>query len=465
MKRGLLLAILVWICLSGTRAEKPGSCNAAFTYSISQNTVFFTPVDSSIYGGFWNFGDGTTEVSFAASHAYGSPGTYTVYHIIQDSTSHCQDSSEQTVQVNFSPSCSISMQVFGDSNYRGASPVNPDTYTFIAYPNLVGSVLKSLTWTIDSSVVSNDESIGHTFNAVGQYNVCVQLQTYSGCVASACKEIVVTRIDSCNLNASFTYQTLSSGQDSTTIGFSPSPQDTSLSYRWYFGDGGSSSMENPEHVYAGKGIFTTFLSISKSFGTNNCQSNYSGQIYINVGPADTCSVSIGYSATPGKQNVIAFVANGGQPITAEQWTITKLPDSILVTTISSLNPTYVFTQTGTYIISLVATTQAGCVNAAYLQINIDSIQEINGSPISVQELMTYPNPANNQVRLSIPLFANAPILVNVYTVSGKLIRSTQVQGVAGSNLVTLPVDNLPSGMYYIEIQTGNTISRSRFTKL
>jgi PKD repeat protein len=465
MNKGLLLAGLICICFAGLKAEKPGSCNAAFTYSISQNMVFFSPVDSSVYGGFWNFGDGTTQLGFGASHAYLSPGTYIVYHSIQDSTSHCQDSAVQTIQVNFSPSCSIYMQAMGDSNYMGGPPVNPNAYSFIAYPNVVGSSIKSLTWTIDSSVLSNDPYLVHTFNAIGQYNVCVQLQTYSGCVANACKEIVVSRTDSCNLIASYTYHILSGGPDSTTIGFTPSPQDTSLSYNWYFGDGGSSSLVNPYHVYFGKGIFSTSLSINKSYGTNNCQSNYSDQVYVNIGPADTCTLNIGYTAEPGKPNAIDFTASAGQPLSREQWTISKEPDSILTASISTLNPTYVFTQTGSYSVSLVATTQAGCVSTAFLQISIDSIQDTNGPSVNAQELMTYPNPANNLVRLSIPLSSNAPILINVYTVSGKLIRSTQVQGLAGSNQVSLPVQSLPSGMYYIEIQTGNSVSRSRFTKL
>ncbi len=466
MRKILCFVPALFICLSFVKAENTGSCNAAFTYYISQNVVYFQGTDSVTNGGYWNFGDGSAGWGFGASHAYNTPGSYSVLHVITDSSNNCRDSSLQIVQVNFTPGCSISIQTTGDSTISGGPAVYPNQYTFAEQSTVTGSTVKSITWTVDSTTVSTGSSMSYTFQSVGNYNVCAQLQTYSGCVATDCKSITVTSTDSCSLQASFTYAATSTA-DSLTISFTPAPNDSSLSYNWYFGDGGYSTTMDPQHAYPAKGIYYTTLVVKKNYGTGNCVANFSGAVYVNIGPSDTCSVTISYSANPGKPNSISLIANGGQPLASQEWLITKIPDSIQIALLETSNPTYLFTQTGYYEITLKATTVAGCVNYAFAQINIDSIATAvnSAAPDSSKQVSAYPNPATNQVSYSIVLPGNASITTNIYSSMGNLMLTKQNEGIAGPNNVAIPVQSLPSGMYYIEIQYGNTIIKSRFQKL
>lgn len=43
---------------------------------------------------------------------------------------------------------------------------------------------------------------------------------------------------------------------------SSDPEDDSLTYSWEFGDGGTSSLRNPSHVYSGYGTYTVNLTVS-----------------------------------------------------------------------------------------------------------------------------------------------------------------------------------------------------------
>jgi hypothetical protein len=48
---------------------------------------------------------------------------------------------------------------------------------------------------------------------------------------------------------------------------------------------------------------------------------------------------------------------------------------------------------------------------------------------------------------------------------GGLVLTRTVSGYPGVNQITLPIANLPTGVYYIELQYGDTILRSKVQKL
>jgi hypothetical protein len=48
---------------------------------------------------------------------------------------------------------------------------------------------------------------------------------------------------------------------------------------------------------------------------------------------------------------------------------------------------------------------------------------------------------------------------------GGLVLSRSVSGYPGINQITLPIATLPKGVYYIELQYGDTTVRSKFQKL
>ena len=136
------------------------------------------------------------------------------------------------------------------------------------------------------------------------------------------------------------------------------------------------------------------------------------------------------------------------------------PDSLFAGPYHGPSFSYTFPDTGYYAVYVTADKRSGCAvsNGQYVQ--IDSLSGPSGHYIN-----SYPNPATTQVSLTITLNSYTNIDVRVYNSMGGLVSTQKVSGYPGVNQLTLPIANLPTGVYYIELQYGETILRSKFQKL
>ncbi len=468
MKR-ILFALFI-IASVGTKAQT--KCNAAFTYTINKNIVSFSSADSLPYAAsIWYFGDGNIGWASYYTYNYNSPGTYTVKHVVTDSSAGCADSSVQIINVNFTPSCAAAFQYSRDSTHLS-------NYFFYDASTIVGGSISSYSWTINNNVVANTQSFGYAFPQAGTYNVCEQIQTSSGGSSQSCQNVIVSSTDSCSLKVSFTYSPQPSNPLAVQFASIVNTNST-VSYSWNFGDSTSDSTKNPVHVYS-KGIYYPILYVFSADSILNCSAYYTIPVYVNIGPADTCSVSFTYSANPSNPNQISFTANSGQPIASQNWTIVNayaqfdsLPfnynnpiDSSGFIHINGNNPTYVFADSGTYSAMVQITTQAGCVvSSGWQYIGIDSIAKNALAPDSSSQVTAYPNPATNSVNLNLALPSSSNVIINIFNSMGNLILTQQSAGTAGSNQVAIPVQTLKPGVYYVEINYGGYTKRSRFQKM
>lgn len=455
MKRILLLS--AFICILFVHAQS--QCNAKFTYVITNNVVNFNSADSLTQGvSMWYPGDGSVIWGSYISYAYNTPGSYTVKHIVIDSLNNCRDSSVQIISVQFTPSCSASFNYFRDST-------SLSHYFFYDQSTIIGSSYKSFQWTINGTAVSTDGSFSYVFTQAGTYHVCEEIASYSGCTSTSCKDISITALDSCTLNASFTYGANQSNP--LSIKFTPAADtNTAVSYSWYFGDGTYDTAKTPVHIYA-KGIYNASLQKArKTDSLIDCSAFYGATVYVNIGSGDTCSASFTYTANTVNPNIISFTANNGESLASQQWTIIKNYDSANAVILQTNNPTYTFADSGLYYVTLKVVTQSGCTAYDYWQpIFVDSLTADTARPNSVIRMPAYPNPATSNVNLNIALTANNNITVNIYSAMGNLIITKQITGIVGNNQITIPVQSLQSGVYYMEINYGNEVKRSRFQKL
>lgn len=90
--------------------------------------------------------------------------------------------------------------------------------------------------------------------------------------------------------------------------------------------------------------------------------------------------------------------------------------------------------------------------------DLTSVAEASGSI----PFKAYPNPANDIVNISFELPDAAPVTINVYDMTGKLI-STEQKGnlAAGPQSTQVDVSVLATGLYRVELVTGNIRSNTR----
>ncbi len=246
------------------------SASATPTSGYAPLTVNFT---SSVSGGQqpytyqWNFGDGYTSSSPNPSHTYQQPGTYTATLTVIDSAGN-QNSSSVTITVSQQAPSTGTLEV-----YVIGMQGNPQ----------YGVALKGATVTVDSKTCTTDSN-GYCSLSLpaGTYTVTASASGYKSESMSVTITAGQTTSIAFNLQPSTSPQPLTltananpmTGNAPLTVQFSAqaSGGQPPYSYYWKFGDGYTSSQQNPAHTYTNPGTYLAEVTVSDSAG--NSQSNY-----------------------------------------------------------------------------------------------------------------------------------------------------------------------------------------------
>jgi PKD repeat protein len=176
-------------------------------------------------------------------------------------------------------------------------------------------------------------------------------------------------------------------------------------------------------------------------------------------PPDTCTIAFTAVQNGQTPNQYVFALVDGERYDSISWTIIG-PDSLFAGPYSNRSFTYTFPDTGYYDVYVTAEAQPGCWVSNGQAIHIDSVQLGSGHSIT-----SYPNPATTQVTLNVTLDSYTTIDVRVYNSMGGLLLTRIVNGDPGVNQITLPIANLPPGVYYVELESRDLTLRSKFQKL
>ncbi len=432
--------------------ELRAQCNTAFTSSVNQATAQFQATGSTgpnFYHS-WRFGDGSQGWGASTSHTYSLPGTYTVTHIVVDSFNTCGDSVQQTVVISFATSCQASFISARDT-------VHPNQYHFSSTSQVSGGSVQSYLWTIDSVAVSGASSFAYTLSP-GVHSVCLSISTTAGCTSSVCQNITVDSLpSSCNWQASFT--STGSASNPRRISFFPTPSSNTLRYHWSFGDGTSSIQRTPVHVYSQAGTYSVRLAILDS--SNGCHDTTRHNVQVFGAPRDSCTASYTYITDSLHPNQLSFTAISNQTIVSQTWYIHSF-DSSHHAVLTTMNPTHIFPDTGSYSVCLRIVTNTGCIKSYCSVITIHS----TGQRIANNLIPSYPNPASGStVSLRLVLEQDSRVRITIYNTSGNAVYTNERNAGQGMNTITIPVSGLQRGQYFIDIQYGRERKRSIFQKL
>lgn len=125
---------------------------------------------------------------------------------------------------------------------------------------------------------------------------------------------------------------------------------TLSNWNWNFGDGNTSTLQNPTHAYAAGGNYTVTLISTNSFG---CKDTVQNPLTIFV----SGDAAFGYTP-PCINTPVSFAVLDTANITTYSWTLSNGSTS------SVPNPVYTYTAAGTYSVSLQVTSANGCWDTA-----------------------------------------------------------------------------------------------------
>ena len=298
--------------------------------------VTFTNTSISGISYEWDFGNGQISTQQnPATVNYSTAGTYAVM-LVSTNSFGCNDTTIQNIVISsFQAGIDAPLTVCAGSpvTISDLSTVGADQWTW-SFPgaNIAGSATQN-------NMIS--------YAAPGTYSISLTAQnTVAGCNDNVSVSIDVLPIPVPNLVTDIT-----SGCAPLNVAFT-STGDTGVSYLWDFGDGQTSTMENPAHTYTSDGSFTVTLSVTDA---NGCVGVITMPNYVNT------------QAPTG--NITADTMSGCAPLTVQLGSNVSSPLDPIVswvwdfgdgTTFSGeFPPSHVYA-VGSFDVSLTVTTAGGC---------------------------------------------------------------------------------------------------------
>jgi PKD repeat protein len=336
------------------------SFSATPTSGVPPLTIQFTDTSmGSPTSWSWSFGDGGTSTSENPSYTYTSDGTYTVILTVSNSAGSDTVTEAGSITVGSAPVTS-----FTATPTSGTSPL---TVQFI--DGSTGSPT-SWSWDFGDGGSSTDEDPSHTYTADGNYTVSL---TASNAVGSdtATEDNYIT-VGSAPV-ASFT-ATPTSGMAPLTVQFTDTSSGSPTSWSWDFGDGGSSTVQNPAYTYTSPGTYSVNLTVTGPGGSNTTTEESS--ISVTAAPSTLALTPLPVVTPQESVPVASFIdepifgtapllvqftdLSSGSP-TSWRWDFGDGESS------TEQNPQHTYTSPGTYIVSLTATNAAGSNTSAGIE--------------------------------------------------------------------------------------------------
>jgi PKD repeat protein len=135
--------------------------------------------------------------------------------------------------------------------------------------------------------------------------------------------------------------------------------DPITSWLWNFGDGTTSTLQNPEHTYSSPGIYGVTLTVTTLGGCNNTNSSTPYIVQVHPYPTAAFTVSSSTLNLPYDALVTTNLSTGA---TTYYWDFGDGSSS------TSTNPVHNYNAVGIYPVTLIATSAYGCSDTAYTTI-------------------------------------------------------------------------------------------------
>ncbi len=281
----LLLSVLVTMTAHflAPVAQSQALCDANFQYvigNVTPNGAQVSFYDSSFAAGnitnwSWSFGNGTGSTQ-QNPVGFLNPGTnivcLTIVSVFQNQT--CTDTYCDTIVIGSSP-C--------NANFVYTS--GPQGVQFDAFnTNNV-----SYTWSFGDGTSGTGVTPFHTYTSPGTYTVCLTVLDPNGTVCTSCQTITIGSSSGCQA-----YYTSNPVLGTTIYDFTNQSQGNATYFYWTFGDGGTSTLQNPSHAYNATGWYNVCLTITDSIA--QCSDTYCDSIL--VGGGMLCDPNFVYQTSP-----------------------------------------------------------------------------------------------------------------------------------------------------------------------
>jgi PKD repeat protein len=298
---------------------------ADFTFQVSNLSVLFQDASTGNPTAWaWDFGDGATVTKQSPMHTYAVAGTYTVSLTVTNASG--QSSTKRQFVTVQAGDALVANFTFAANGLR------------VLFMDASTGTPTSWVWHFgDGSGPVTTRNPSHTYAKAGTYTVTLAITNAFG-VSASTSQFVTVSLGSAP-QADFTFQ--SSKLD---VAFLDASTGGPKTWSWDFGDGSSSTAQNPRHTYAAAGTYSVTLTVTNDAGSS------SKTKLVTVSQGDPPVADFSFQAT-GLTVVFADQSTGGP--TGWSWDFGDGGTS------TQKNPSHTYAQAGTYAVALTVTNAAG----------------------------------------------------------------------------------------------------------
>ncbi len=310
---------------------------AADSVQCVQSTILFSDLSTNdgthpIVQWDWNYGDGTIVNNATApfTHTYTTGGNFTVTLVVTDAFG-CKDTLSKSNFITIS---------------RPVASFTADTIscpgTAIQFSNTSQGNALAYQWNFGDGSSSTALNPTHIYTANGTFLITLTVTDTLGCSNTDSQQIIIaTPVASFTVNDSVgTCPPLIVNFTNTSINY--------ISFVWDFGDGSTSTANNPSHFYNSAGVYIATLTVTAAGG---CTSVRSMTITVS-GPSGSFSYTNPGSCAP---TVVQFTSIS-QNTNSYVW---DFNDGITLTTTDSI-VSHIYEIPGAYVPKLILQDTSGC---------------------------------------------------------------------------------------------------------
>lgn len=296
---------------------------AEFAFEVSALSVLFEDLSTGEPTAWqWDFGDGAVTGRQHPLHTYAVAGTYTVTLTVTAPGGQSTKRKFVTVEAgepllaNFGFTVNGLLVLFSD-----ASAGEPTSWS----------------WDFGDGQQSSARNPSHSYRQPGSYAVTLTVENDFGVTDSTSQFVDVSLGDA--PVAEFQAQT-----DGLRALFTDMSTGKPTSWRWDFGDGATSTVQNPSHTYAKAGTYNVSLTASNAAGS----SNKTKFVTVSLGDPPTANFDFQVNGL----NAVFVDSSTGKP-TNWSWDFGDGTGS------NAQNPSHTYAQAGTYTVVLTASNAGG----------------------------------------------------------------------------------------------------------
>ena len=316
-------------------------CNMPDQFTFNNQSYGFTDWN-------WILPDGSTSTDDPLVLTYSTPGQYIVRITTSNDTSGCVDVAGDTINVT------QLMAGFTAANTEGCSPLDVE---------LTDESVDGVSWEyyFGTGAYSQEQNPSYSYSNIGTYSITQVVTDVNGCTDSIVLPDIVTVTGSLinfGIDTAFGCETYSVQFEDLT-----QPPGTVTDWLWDFGDGNTSTEQNPLHVYNDAGTYIPSLTITDLGGCTAFLESPDTIVYIPYPePAFTVDTTIGCMGQPftftnsSTGNAVNYLWNFGDGSTSTEE-----------------NPVYSYSAEGTYSVTLTAFNPSGC-DSSITEINLINIE-------------------------------------------------------------------------------------------